>query len=134
MRRYPWNTARAAITGNSLCVVAETPQLCRESFFSAYTPEPQVVQCHARLQEESARAVFLDIMLNLPRPKKVTAPLLVLGAECDGMFTPGEERTTARAYRAKAEIFPEMGHNMMLEPRWPAVAERVHAWLGSRGL
>jgi hypothetical protein len=27
-----------------------------------------------------------------------------------------------------------MGHDMMLEPGWAAVAERIHAWLGTLGL
>jgi hypothetical protein len=41
---------------------------------------------------------------------------------------------TARAYRTKAEFFPNMGHDMMLEPGWVAVAERIHTWLGTHGL
>ena len=27
-----------------------------------------------------------------------------------------------------------MGHNMMLEPGWADVAERIHAWLETRDL
>jgi hypothetical protein len=27
-----------------------------------------------------------------------------------------------------------MGHNMMLEPGWVEVAERIHAWLQTRDL
>jgi pimeloyl-ACP methyl ester carboxylesterase len=135
MKRYPWNTLRAVLTGKSLHAVAATPQLCRESFFSTHTPGMQVLQYHARLQEESARAIWLDMMLlNLPRPKKVTTPLLVVGTECDALFAPSEQRRTARAYGTEAEIFPEMGHDMMLEPAWAAVAERIHMWLGTRGL
>ena len=30
---------------------------------------------------------------------------------------------------AEAEIFPDMGHDMMLEPGWQAVAERIDGWL-----
>ncbi|MDT5171382.1 MAG: hypothetical protein QOD02_4727, partial [Mycobacterium sp.] len=30
--------------------------------------------------------------------------------------------------------FPNMGHNMMLEPGWQAVAERIDGWLTDRGL
>jgi alpha-beta hydrolase superfamily lysophospholipase len=73
-------------------------------------------------------------LLNLPRPKRVTTPLLVLGAECDRSILPNEVRATARAYRTEAEIFPEMGHDMMLEPGWADVAERIHTWLGTRDL
>jgi len=38
-------------------------------------------------------------------------------------------RATARAYHTQAEIFPNLGHDMMLEPGWVAVAERMHTWL-----
>ncbi len=72
------------------------------------------------------------LVLNLPRTHLVTTPLLVLGAECDGCFTPREVRATAAAYRTDAELFPGMGHDMMLEPEWSAVAERMHDWLESR--
>jgi alpha-beta hydrolase superfamily lysophospholipase len=58
--------------------------------------------------------------------------MLVLGAEEDGMVTNAEVCATARAYRTEAEFFPGMGHNMMLEPRWADVAERIHAWLQTR--
>ena len=135
MRKYPWITVRAALTGKMLPAVAGTPQRCRESFFSVHTPEPAVVEYCARLQEESIRASLVDMtVLHLPRPARVTAPLLVLAAECDGMFTPDEQRTTARAYRTEAEVFPDIGHDMMLEPAWEAIAQRIHTWLGSHGL
>jgi hypothetical protein len=68
------------------------------------------------------------------KPQYVRAPLLVLGAECDGTISTDEVRTTARAYRTEAEIFPDMGHDMMLEPEWAAVAERIHIWLETRDL
>ncbi|MGH3564266.1 MAG: alpha/beta hydrolase, partial [Mycobacterium sp.] len=58
--------------------------------------------------------------------------LLVLGAEEDGAHTRKEVLATARAYRTEAEFFPTMGHNMMLEPGWAAVAQRIHSWLGAR--
>jgi alpha-beta hydrolase superfamily lysophospholipase len=64
----------------------------------------------------------------------VRTPLLVLGAEDDGAHTRREILATARAYGTQAEFFPNMGHNMMLEPGWAAVAERIHTWLGTRQL
>jgi alpha-beta hydrolase superfamily lysophospholipase len=42
--------------------------------------------------------------------------------------------STARAYRTTAEVFPNMGHDMMLEPGWATVAERIHNWLTASGL
>jgi alpha-beta hydrolase superfamily lysophospholipase len=60
--------------------------------------------------------------------------MLVLGAADDGMVTNAEVRATARAYRMEAEFFPDMGHNMMQEPAWKGVAERIDAWLRTRRL
>jgi pimeloyl-ACP methyl ester carboxylesterase len=60
--------------------------------------------------------------------------MLVLGAALDGFFTPDEVRATARAYRAESQLVEGMGHNMMLEPGWREVAQRVDTWLSGRGL
>ena len=73
------------------------------------------------------------LVLNLPRPKRVSTPLLVLGAQDDRAHTAKEIRATARAYHTEAEFFPNMGHDMMLEPGWAAVAERIDTWLAPMG-
>jgi pimeloyl-ACP methyl ester carboxylesterase len=132
MKRHPLDFMKITVTGKSLAYV-NTPQLAREKFFCAQTPQSHILKYATRLQEESARA-GVDGLLNLPRPKRVTTPLLVLGARDDGSVTGKEVLATARAYRTDAEIFPNMGHDMMLECGWAAVAERIHAWLGARGL
>ena len=100
----------------------------------ALTPESEVVRCAAQLQEESSNALLETVFPNRLKPERVTAPLLVLGAECDGGVTLNEVRATASAYRTEAEFFPDMGHDMMLEPGWADVAERIHTWLGTRDL
>jgi pimeloyl-ACP methyl ester carboxylesterase len=133
MKRHPWHFTKAAITGKSLAYV-NTPKLARERFFSAQTPEAQVLDYATRLQEESARAGFDSVLLGLLRAKGVTTSLLVVGALDDGAITPKEVRATARAYRTEAEFFANIGHDMMLEPGWATVAERIHTWLGTHGL
>jgi hypothetical protein len=37
--------------------------------------------------------------------------------------------STARTYATQAVMFDNMGHNMMVEPAWESVAERIAAWL-----
>ena len=62
----------------------------------------------------------------------MATPLLVIGAKAhDGFFTVDEIRSTATAYGTEPEIFSGMGHNMMLEPGWRAVAERIADWLAA---
>lgn len=133
LRHRPGQAVKMAITGKSLHYI-NTPALAREKFFSANTPEDVVADCAVRLQEDSSRVSIDCLVLNLPRPDRVSTPLLVLGAEQDGAHTRKEVEATAHAYRTEAEFFGDMGHNMMLEPGWEAVAERIHGWLGDRGL
>lgn len=133
MRDHPWHFIKMTFTGKALPYI-NTPQLARERFFSARTPEADVVNYAERLQEDSARVGIDCLVLRLPRPKLVTTPVLVLGADDDGAHTRAEVLATARAYRTEAEFFPAMGHNMMLEAGWEAVGKRIDAWLSGRGL
>ena len=132
LRRHPWHFAKLTATGRSLPYVS-TPELARELFFCAATPEALVRTYASRLQEESARS-GRDGLVQLPKPGRVSTPLLVLGAAEDVAVTREEVRATARAYRTEPEFFAGMGHNMMLEPGWRAVADRIDGWLGARQL
>ena len=60
--------------------------------------------------------------------------MLVLGAKDDGSRIDGDASALARLYQIDAELFPDMGHVMMLEPGWQAVAERIEGWLSGQGL
>ncbi len=130
-KRHPWHFTRILITGNSLNSV-NSPELARERFFSARTPEALVRKYAARLQEEGARS-GVEGLLVPPRPKRVATPMLVLGALDDGAVSRHEVHATARAYRTVADFF-DGGHDMMLEPGWRAVAERIDSWLTAKGL
>ncbi|HET9876255.1 MAG TPA: alpha/beta hydrolase [Mycobacterium sp.] len=132
-KRHAWRSMKGVVTGESAPAM-DTAAVLRETFFCAQTPKPVVAQCVERFQGESVRAVFDMLLLNLPRPKQVTVPVLVLGAESDGFLTSADVHATARAYQTQAEFFPDMGHDMMLEPGWKPVAARIHSWLGGQGL
>lgn len=105
-----------------------TPALVRELFFTAETPQRLVDHCDERLQDESYLA-FLDTVVLRARPRRVRAPVLVLGAERDGIFTVAEILRTARAYGTEAEVFPGLGHDMMLDEGWSEVADRIDGWI-----
>ena len=126
--RHPWVSLRSLPVGNLTGFIGTTP-LVREHLFSAHTPEDIVESCAARVQSEAVRASLVDPLFRRVRTKRVNTPMLVLGAADDGMVTDAEVRATARAYGTDAEFFADMGHNMMQEPGWVSVAERIRAWL-----
>lgn len=54
--------------------------LAQETLFSTNMPEEQIKGHFSRLQDDSYHG-YLDMLgLNLPQPKRVKTPLLVLGA------------------------------------------------------
>jgi len=131
-RKHPWLVTKANVTGTHLCLYP-TPAHVREVLFCAHTPEPIVQRCFTRLQEESRRALGEMSLLKPVRTQCVTTPMLVLEGT-DISWGTRLAKDNARAYRTDAEFFPGMGHNMMLEPGWQAVAERIDGWLAARGL
>ena len=132
-RRHPLLFLRANLT-LSLYPLVSTPALAREAFFSVSLSEEKVRGYQARMTDESFMG-FLDMLfLNLPKPERITTPMLVMGAASDAYLRPGQVEATACAYHTQAIIFPNMGHGMMLEEGWEAVAGRIIAWLNEKGL
>jgi pimeloyl-ACP methyl ester carboxylesterase len=126
-RRHPVTFAHVNATLNMAPMVS-TEALVRELFFAPDTPDEVVRRCHQRVGNESYRA-YLDLLgLVRVRPARVTTPVLVLGAERDGIFSVAEMERTARAYGTEAVILPG-GHDLMLDGSWETVAERIEVFV-----
>ncbi|MBK8032100.1 MAG: alpha/beta fold hydrolase [Chloroflexi bacterium] len=111
-----------------------TPELARRHLYTPATADAIVQRTYERLQDESFR-VFIEIALqSFTAPKPLRAPVMVIGAENDGFFTPDEQRAIARAANTTAIIVPDTGHNMMCEASWQTSADHILAWLAERGL
>lgn len=121
--------AKANLTWSLLPLVKD-PQVARELFYSEHLDEATALDYASRVQDEAYLA-FLDMLvLNLPKPKRVSAPMLVLGGELDTIFPPKDAQATARAYNTEPAMF-DAAHNLMLEPVWPDVAQAISDWLES---
>ena len=132
-RRHPIAFLKANLTW-SLYPLVSSPKLARESFFSDDMPDDVFQRYHHQLQDESYMA-FMDMLIfKFSAPHKVKADILILGAENDTIFHVDEMEETAAAYDLQAGIFDNMAHDMMLEKNWQAVADRIIAWLGKKGL
>lgn len=128
MRERPWPFFKAHVLFDSWHLVG-SPELAQRTFFSFRTPLEEVAPFIAQLQSESLVVEIETALLNLPRPRRVSTPMLVLAAAEDWLFTPQEAAATARAYHADFACFPQMGHDMMLEPGWQQVADTIVCWL-----
>lgn len=118
----------------SLYPFVETPERAHELLFSSAAPLETTMLCFPHIQDESYFA-FLDMLaFGLPDASKVKTPLLVLGARDDQIFTPAEVHATAQTYKTSATIFPNMGHDMLLERDWELVAGHIADWLNERNL
>ena len=132
-RRIPWQFLKANLQ-RRLYPLVETPHLARAMLFSPTMTDDALLRYFRLIQDESYLA-FLDmVLLNLPNPKRVKTPMLVLGGERDAIFRPAEVHATATAYGTQAVLFPDMAHDMMLEPGWHVVADTIVDWLDKQGL
>jgi pimeloyl-ACP methyl ester carboxylesterase len=131
--RHPWPFLKAHLLLNPWYMIG-TSALAHDAFFSPKLPAEEVNRHFARLQPESFRVELDAMLLNLPRPQRVNGPMLVLAAENDRVFTVAEAEKTAKAYGTTAVLFPNMAHDMMLEPGWQQVADQIINWLATQGL
>ncbi len=102
----------------------------REALFAQPVDVADLARFYRWSQPESHRAAWDMALFNLPNAKCTRGrPLLVLGAEHDRLISPSLVEMTARTYGVPAEIFPGMGHGLMLERDWRKPAERILEWL-----
>ena len=125
--RHPLKMLRALLTFDIYQIIG-SPQLTREAFFSNTLEAAENQRYFEKMGQESYRAMLDMMLLRLPQPKLVSTPMLVLGGEYDNIFSQAEIQKTAAAYHAESHSFA-MAHDMMLEPGWEQVCERIATWL-----
>ncbi len=115
------------IASLSLWPLIERREQVRHLFFTDDASADDVEKAYPKLQNESFPA-FLSMLTRWPRPSKVTAPIRVIAAEYDGVFTLAEQHDLAKAYGVTAAVIEGAGHDLMLDQRWPQlVSEIEHA-------
>ena len=111
-------------------LVVSTKELCRRWFFCTTTPDEIVNECYGNMVEES----YLVCQELIWRPRVVCrghtgTPVLVIRAREDQSVPAKVVEQVAALHDTIAEPFDDMGHDMMLEPGWQKVAERMIDWL-----
>jgi hypothetical protein len=126
---YPWPFLKAILSRDAHRLYPDDRHV-RALMFSHRTPEATVTQCRQRLQPESWYACR-EMSTSVKPISNPKCPMLVLGGELDGTVPVKAIRETASAYEATMQIFPDAGHNLMLEPSWKDVANCIHEWIST---
>ncbi len=113
---------------------AVDPGAIHRALFAPDTPPEVVLPYLPRLQSESRR-VSLDLMgWRWPLRSSPCPPTLVIGGDIDRFLPVSAFKETACYYGGDLNILPGVPHGLMLDPRWPQVAEAILDWLERRFL
>jgi pimeloyl-ACP methyl ester carboxylesterase len=115
---------------NRLITGPRKPERVRESFFEGSVPPEKLESYISRLCPASMQSFMELLLVKKPDLEKVRrTPLLMLGNTRDPMkrFLFNQEIT--RQYGGEYQEIAGIGHDMMLDERWQAVAEAMLDWL-----
>jgi pimeloyl-ACP methyl ester carboxylesterase len=111
--------------------IVEDRAVARWLLFRGDDDRPEVTQWLDRLGDESYLS-FVGMLADLPRPGRVDAPLLVVAAEADRVFSVAEQAATAASHGAEFVIVPGAAHDVMLDPDWEVAAEAIADFVDRR--
>lgn len=128
----PWHFLKVNLTMN-MYPILETPKMFTKWFVSPDMPQEQAEAFQARMQAESYIAYLGMLGLELPNPKKIKAPMLVIGGRSDALFSTKEIEYTAKKYHTQAQMVAA-AHDIMLEANWRHAADHILSWLPRWGM
>ena len=124
IRNHPLDVLRANATF-SLYPLISDPERARRLLFSAATSDGDATRYQRQLQDESMLG-FLDCLaLDRVAVDQTRSPIHVMGAAHDAVLSDADVRATASAYGTEAVVFDNVAHDMMLDPNWRDVADRI---------
>lgn len=127
--RHPLRLLAVNLTWSSYRLVS-TPARAREVLFGPGLPEEEVARYQAMMTDDAYLAYLEMLFFVRPDREKVRrTPILAVGAELDWLIPRKDVEATAKAYGAEVEQFAGQSHDLMLEPAWERVAERIDRFL-----
>jgi len=110
-----------------------SPTAMQKALFAGAVDAEKLAEWFRRTQPESQRAIWDMTLFALPWLWRLNrAPILWLAAESDALVPVEQVRIGAGMMGGRVEVLPGLGHAMMLEPGWRAVADRITEWLRTR--
>lgn len=107
-----------------------SPASLQQALFSDSVPDWLSESLIGRFQHESRLAVAGLYAGHIPNTVALWGtPMRVVGARRDQLIPPAHVQWTASLCGCSAHIYEDMGHGLMLEPGWEAVAADTADWL-----
>jgi pimeloyl-ACP methyl ester carboxylesterase len=114
-------------------LLVKDPKMSKVLFFTEEMPDEDYKKYYKQLGNESYTAVSeisKPIIKGDPNPLRI--PMLVIGANKDGCFTPEEIKLSSQKY-GLTPVFFDCGHDLMLDRCWKNVAKIMNNWLVQQG-
>jgi pimeloyl-ACP methyl ester carboxylesterase len=128
-----WATLGAALIRNPLgtlpAVIGGPLRLSRRQLFSRELPTALARSYVRRVAAASAQGQWQLLVHRSPEPPVGDPPMLVLGSPDDRVVPSGALARVAQRYGGAPLLFPGMGHDLMLDARWPEPIEAIVDWL-----
>jgi pimeloyl-ACP methyl ester carboxylesterase len=98
-------------------------------FFSEELPAEKRDEFVNLLQLESDRMMPDSAREIIPKPININVQILVLGSKKDWFFPERTVMAFGKTYKTEPVIFPDVYHDMMLDPNWRIVADEILVFL-----
>lgn len=98
-------------------------------FLSKQLPDEESSKLIKLLQPESNKARRDLTRQIVHKSISASVPLLILGSKRDYLFSEKTTINIGKTYKTKPVIFPNISHDMMLDPDWRTVADKILAFI-----
>jgi pimeloyl-ACP methyl ester carboxylesterase len=130
MRQHPLLFVKSNLTMSWLPILGHRAN-ARQVMFRDDCPDDRIEYCMRHLKDESF-LVFLDMIgMNLPDAKKMSRPLMIVGAEKDYLVPLKDTLKMAKAYGKEPYIIRGASHNFFLESGWEPTATAILKFIES---
>jgi pimeloyl-ACP methyl ester carboxylesterase len=109
----------------SLKPIISTKEKVKELFFTNRISDKALDIAFNNVQDESYLAYLDMLFLDLPQPKKIKTPMLVIGGGDDFIFGKKDVLATAKAYNTEGVFFEGEAHNLFMEDNWQEAAKAI---------
>jgi pimeloyl-ACP methyl ester carboxylesterase len=126
--RHPLSFLLVNLTFSFKPLLTSTERI-KELFFTNKISEKQLETAFQNVQDESYLAYLDMLVLDLPKPRKIKTPMLVIGGGNDFIFGKKDVLATAKAYNTEGVIFENEAHNLFMENNWRDVAKVIEVFI-----